>query len=232
MPRFTTAYSDYIVRTAEVDILVRRATKLERAAPVANTDEIRALCRAATVLLCSHLEGYVKDLGEVTVDRLYGSAVPRDRLGERFFYSISKNHFDEMRDTADPAKLATKMFAFLDQDSHFWSRTGPFPNPVPYDRFSAGFASPSVDKVCAFLGRFGAGNLKKDLMRTLAADWAPVSNMVENVVATRNSIAHGDSLVSKTPGDVAQMLIIVKQFVKAVDGAFGGWCRSNLCPIR
>lgn len=213
-------------------LLVKSARKLERADAVAHTDEISALCRAAIVLQCSHLEGYIKDLGEIAIARLYERSVARSKLSSSFFYFLSKDHFDEIRETADHGKLADKVFSFVDRDGELWSFDGPFPGQISYDRFSKGFASPSEKKIASFLGRFGATNFKRDLMRCLANDYPATSNMVSDMVTTRNNIAHGDATSSKTPGDVLVMIGFIKRYVAATDDVFASWCSANLCSIR
>ena len=62
MTRFTPSYSSLMGRLDEVETLRVMAARFEKADPVGNRDEINALCRASVVMLCSHLEGYIKDL--------------------------------------------------------------------------------------------------------------------------------------------------------------------------
>ncbi|MDJ0826846.1 MAG: MAE_28990/MAE_18760 family HEPN-like nuclease [Rhodobacter sp.] len=232
MPRYTVAYNQYVKRLTEVEILLRRSRFLERRSPIDSRNEINANCRAAIVLLSSHLEGYIKDISEIALDRIFVDQVPRNALSARFFYSISKDRFDELRNTSDPSAFGEKVFSFLDADGPFWGQTGPFPNAIPTDRFIKGFASPSLKKIAKFFKNFGYDDFKVDVSRALGPDTSAVLNMLENVVATRNDIAHGDSSVIRTPSDVLQMVSMLRYFGRVTDDAFASWCRSNLCSIR
>lgn len=63
MARYTTAYSSLVRRIGEVDLLVSIAAKKELEDAIIHHQEIDALCRGAIVLLSSHLEAFIKDLG-------------------------------------------------------------------------------------------------------------------------------------------------------------------------
>ncbi len=155
MARYTVAYSSFVSRLDEVEMLIRLAREKEKQSPVALRKEINALCRAAVVLLSSHLEGYVKDLGELALESLHSKQVPRTSLSSKLFYHISKGFFGDIQDTSDPEKMADRLFVFIGDDLHFWSRNGPFPQQVPIDRFNKGFSNPAFSKICAYVGRFG-----------------------------------------------------------------------------
>jgi len=232
MSRYTSAYSSFLERLGEVEIFVRVASGLEKRNAVGARDEIRAYCRGAVVLLSSHIEGYVKDLGELILDRIHDRSVHRSRLVPRFFYEISKSRFDEIKDTADPAGIATKVFEFLANDAEIWDTTTPFPFPVPADRFLKGFSNPSVDKICAFAGRFGYGELRRDLRRSLKSDFLVYEAAINNIVGTRNNIAHGNLSANSTPSDVFLMVSRAKVFCREVDDAFAAWARVAICTIR
>jgi hypothetical protein len=232
MARYTEAYSDFTVRVTEVDLLARRAAKLERSDPIKHASEIRAVCRGAVVLLSSHLEGYVRDLGEITLDRIYHKKVDRGTLTPRFFYSISRDHFDLMADSSDPDTIATKVFAFIEADASYWSKAGPFTNPIPNERFAKGFASPSVGKIGKYLHRFGYEGYRHDLAKSLKADFVPTTTTVENMVTVRNNIAHGDANEVRTPADVIGMMRQCQLFCRTTDDVFSNWAKSKLCSLR
>jgi hypothetical protein len=208
MPRYTSAYSSFISRLDEVQLLRRLAAAKERADPVDLRYEINAFCRAAIVLLCAHLEAYIKELGEGALTGIHVRSVPRTRLVPQFYYHISKDILDEVKNTSDPEKMATKLFTFLNSDLPYWGRAGPFPQPVPVDRFNMGFSNPTVDKIRAYFNRFGYSEYKKDLAQILKADYQVTINMVDHLVAIRNKIAHGDLAATKPPGDLRDMILI------------------------
>lgn len=232
MGRYTSAYVSFVGRLAEVTILYRAAAAKEREDPIALRDEINALCRGSIVLLSSHLEAYIKELGEITLTAMQAKAVSRNNLAAQFFYHISKDYLHEVKDTSEPTKIAEKVFMFLQNDNSFWNRSGPFPNPLPVDRFNRGFSNPAYKKIESYFKRFGYTSYKSDLARLLKANYNVTANMVDHLVDTRNKIAHGDPLTTKTPADVRQMTQVIKDYCRATDSIFATWCKNNICGIR
>jgi hypothetical protein len=232
MPRYTSAYGSFTAEVQEVHILRVSATALERSDPVRRRAEINALCRSAIVLLSAKLEAYVKDLGEVALQNLHTRAVPRNLLVDQFYYHLSKDLIDEIRDTSDPIKLAQKFHHFIQREAVYWKKIGPFQQPLPVERFNKGFSNPKVDKISAYLNRFGYSGHKRDLAIVLTSDYNATINMVDHLVDVRNKIAHGDPTATKPPADVKDMITIVKRYCATTDLTFANWCSSNLCTIR
>jgi hypothetical protein len=232
MARYTSAYSSFVARLDEVETLRRFAAVKERTDPIGLRNEINALCRGAVVLLCGHLEAYVKELGEVALESMTLKSVPRTNLASRFYYHISKDLIKEIKDTSDPQGIANKVFDFVRSDLEFWSRTGGFPHTIPVARFNKGFASPAFSKIRRYFNRFGYGSYKSDLQARLMANYLPTINMVDHLVDTRNKIAHGDPSASKTPAEVTAMISMIRSFCVSTDAVFASWWKTSFCPIR
>ncbi|MFN3349620.1 MAE_28990/MAE_18760 family HEPN-like nuclease [Pseudorhodoplanes sp.] len=232
MPRYTSSYSSFLSRLDEVNVLRRSAAKKERTNAIQQRAEIDALCRGAIVLLSSHVEAYIKELGEIALQAFFDRAIQRNTLSLRTFYHISKDIIDEVKDTSDHGKIAEKMFRFIDSDAHYWSKSGPFQSPVPSARFNKGFSNPKFDKVSAYFNRFGYDKYRADFYSALRSKAQPTQNMLDHLVDIRNSIAHGDPSATKTPGDLRDMVDTVSQFCRVTDQVFGSWCRRNFCAIR
>src|SRR5260370_34643590 len=122
MAKYTSAYSSFVSRLNEVELLRRVAWAKEKKDPINLRREINAYCRAAIVLLCAHLEAYIKELGELALTEIHAKSVGRAPLASRFYYHISKDVLDEVNDTSDPDKIAEKLFAFLQSDLPYWDR--------------------------------------------------------------------------------------------------------------
>jgi hypothetical protein len=232
MARYTSAYSSFVSRLDEVKLLRSLASSREKTDPINRTREINAFCRAAIVLLCAHLEAYIKEVGEVALTGIHLKSLARTDLASRFYYHISKDKIDEIKNTADHDKIADKIFAFLATDLLYWSRTGPFTEALPVDRFNTGFSNPAFEKIKAYFNRFGYSDYRRDLAHLLKVDYVVTINMVDHLVDTRNKIAHGDLGVTKTPGDIRDMVLIIRDYCQATDSVFASWCRANLCTIR
>ena len=232
MSRYTSAYSSFVNRMGEVELLCRFALKKERQDPVGLRDEINALCRGAIVLLSGHLEAFIKELGELAIDSLYTKNVLRTHIAPRFFYHISKNIIDEIQDTSDPDRKAEKIFSFIDSDITYWSKSGSFPNQIPIDKFNKGFSNPAYKKVKVYFKRFGYSDYDYDLGCRLQARHQSTINMVDHLVDIRNKIAHGDPLATKTPSDVRDMKTIIQRYCIETDSVFANWWKTQFCPIR
>lgn len=232
MSRYTVAYSAFITRLAEVDTLLAMAKALETSDPIGNSVKTNAICRGAIVLLCSHVEGYVKELGELTLAKLTEQQICRSKIPNSVAYHVSKNFVADIKDTADTAKIADHIFNLIDSDLGFWGSSGPLEVQIPEDRFNKGFASPSFRKIATYLGRFGYAEYKRDLGFNLTGDFQVCKTLIDHIVDARNKIAHGNPTISKTPSDLMEAVKTTRQFCRATDNVFANWCRANLCTIR
>lgn len=232
MTRFTSAYRSFVSRLDEVETLRREASRLERQDAVGKLRQINAMCRGAVILLSSHVEAYIKELGENALESFYQRKVDRSKFSPVLFYHISKDFFEVISSTDDHSRAAERLFGFIEADSAYWSRSGHFPSQVPIDRFNRGFSNPAFKKVKSYFRRFGYDAYKADLEKFMKADFAPVTNMLNHLVDTRNNIAHGDPLSTKTPQEIETMIELVTYYCRATDDVFANWCRANFCPIR
>lgn len=233
MSRYTTAYSEFVGRCDEVLILVGRAKQLERSKlAFSHGSEIDALCRGAIVLLSSHVEAYVKELGECALDAIFNRGVCRSKLSPRIFFYASKGWVDRLKDATEPEKVSAEVFEFLCGDAELWVRKGPLPNPIDSEEFSKGFANPKFDKVKKFLGRFGYDGLRHHINVSLGRDAGLAVSNLDQIVDTRNAIAHGEASATKTPGEVKLLVASARQLCRTVDDGFSNWCKSEICSIR
>lgn len=232
MPRYTAAYSSFLERLKEVHLLAAAAARAERLDPVTKRLEIDALCRGAIVLLSSHVEAYIKELGETFLDRIYRARICRSKLNVNIFYHTSKDIIAEIKDTSDSTLLSGKILHLITVDGDFWKDTGALTREIPLERFNKGFANPSFPKIKSYLSRFGYEKLKNDIDKKLKSDSQATINMINHLVDIRNSIAHGDPSATKTPGDIRDMVRIICTFCRTTDESFADWCRSNVCGIR
>lgn len=232
MARYTVAYSAFILRVAEINTLLTMAKVLETSDPIGNAMESNAICRGAIVLLCSHVEGYIKELGELTLASITEQQICRSKIPNTVAYHISKNFVADIKNTADAAKIADHLSNFIDSDLSFWRSNGPIEDQIPEDRFNKGFNSPSFGKIATYLGRFGYAEYKRDLGFKLSGDFQVCKTLIDHIVDVRNKIAHGNPTISKTPSDLMDAVKTTRLFCRATDEIFAGWCRVNLCTIR
>jgi len=233
MARYTVIYSSFLERIKEVELLRAKAKELECSEDaLSRGKEINALCRGSVVLLSAHIEAYIKELGEHTLDMIFKKAVCRSKLSHQFFYYISKQNIEAIRSTAQPASISEQMFKFLSKEVQFWEQKDPFKTPIPSEIFNAGFANPTPEKIGSYLGRFGYSNFRTDVAHILKNETDKTLRNLNLIVETRNLIAHGDLNASKTPAEIADMISGAKTFCRTSDQVFSKWCSDNLCSIR
>lgn len=232
MPRYTAAYSALVRRLDEIEALLSLARDASRRPTAPNLVRVAALCRGAVVLLSSHIEGYIEELGELALDRIVSRRVVKTSLDERFLFYCSRDLLGALRDSANPDKIAQQMQKILTRDSHVWDSSPHFTAPLDADRFSSGFSNPTTAKVVKYWRRFGYESYKSDVARVLAADYTPCWNMIDQVVEQRNRIAHGEQMSVGSPTDVADMLKLVRLFCRTTDEVVGRWFTSIRCSIR
>lgn len=232
MARYTEAYSIFAKNLTEVNTLQSLAHSYQIRDPIVFHNEINALSRGSIVLLSSHLEAYIKRLGEVALDSMYTRSVPRTGLSSRFYYYISKDIIDEIRNTSDPKSLGEKIFSLLERDLSYWSHTGPFPSQIQVDRFNKGFSNPTFKKIEKYFNRFGYENYGRDLATLLAGAYQLTTNAVDNLIDIRNQIAHGDPRITRTPSELKEMIRTIRFFCRITDGVFATWWKENFCSIR
>lgn len=232
MARFTPSYSSLMGRLDEVETLRLMAARFEKADAVGNRDAINALCRASVVMLSSHLEGYIKDLGELAIDSLHLNGEDRSKLAPRFFFHISKPDIDGIHESPDPNFIAEKVFSFLETEAKFWSKTGAFPAQIDAEKFNRGFSNPAFAKINSYIQRFGFIDFKRELKKSLRADFQVCVNMIDNLVGIRNQIAHGTVGVTYTPRELKDKVKLMKLFCSATDRAFATWWKTKFITIR
>ena len=233
MVRYTRAYSRFVDRLPEVEMLCRLARQqLRSEGPLRGARMANPLCRAGVVLLSSHIEGYVEDLSDIILHRVYESRTPKQALAPRFLYYFSKDLIDEINDTRDPDKISVKMRDLFERDKDIWSSNSEFQEELLSERFASGFSTPKFNEIRRFVARFGYGDYRQDMGRHLEAKFRPCINMVDNVVDQRNKIAHGDAIATATPSDLASMLHLVRLFCRSTDVVVGNWFRTIGCSIR
>lgn len=233
MPRYTRIYGDFTSRLGEVSLLRKKASALERSArALLHGPEISALCRASVVLLSSHIEAYIKELGEHTLDSAHMQSVPRNKISKKFLYYVSREKIDVIRASTQPESIANSVQSFVDGDILFWQGSGPLHGPISSSTFNSGFSNPKFEKVKSYFGRFDYSDFRKDFMRTLGRRGPLIESSLDSIVDTRNAIAHGDPSATKTPAEVKEMEENAKEFCRTVDQIFSNWCRRSLCRIR
>lgn len=152
MSKYTEAYSGFLHRLSEIDAINRVAVQHTKQLGKKNDAlTANALCRANIVLLSSHLEGYIEDLAEIILDRIFHKSMQKSKLAQRFLYYFSKDLLDRLNDTNDPDRIATKMKELIHRDADIWSDHPVFCSELPSERFIHYFSNPKYERIKKFI---------------------------------------------------------------------------------
>jgi hypothetical protein len=195
---------------------------------------VNALCRSGVVLLSSHIEGYVENLGEVAIDRIGTRSLQKTQFGNQFRYHLSqdliRNIFNSSR---DPSIVEQNLLRLWERDSQIWDRSPNYAMPLPVDVFIGDFLNPNHSRIVKFFRRFGYDEFEHDMAARLKADYEICVNMINQVIDQRNKISHGDSNnIVGAPSDLEQMKTLVKRYCRETDIVAANWFRAQGCQIR
>ena len=194
--------------------------------------KINSLCRGGVVLLSSHIEGYIEEIGQIALERIFVRTVPKAKLGNVFKYHLSKDLIRDIKGTEDQEKIVSKLQNLFLRDGHIWDFTLIFTNQLSYERFIDGFSNPTHDRIKSFFNRFGYKNFEGDLAHRLQRNFPICKNMIDQVIRLRNDIAHGNFFAPVTPNDIGIMVVLTKLYCRETDCVVGDWFKSIDCPIR
>ncbi len=232
MGRFSEPYGQLLGRLDEVRILLKAAKAIERKDSLRRSGEINALCRAGIVLLTSHLEGYIKDIGEHALYQIYIKKVDRVKFEDRFFYHISRSKIQSLQDARDPFKIVQAIKNLFDEEKKYWQASGPFPAEIPTEIFNDGFSTPNFDKINMYLKRFGYESFHSEFKRSLKEKAIIIETAINDLVQVRNDIAHGNIHALRTPEDLRSMIDSTQIFCRTADDIFCRWFRQKYCSLR
>ena len=182
--------------------------------------------------MCSHLEGYIEELAGLAIARIEAKRLPKDRMPVRFRYHLSRDFMQEIKVTEEPDKIALKVLQLLARDDHIWDNSKLFRAPLSVETFVYGFGTPKHDNIRRVFRRFGFSAFHHELAKNLQRDFQVCVVAIDNVVAQRNNIAHGDFSAGGSPDDLAIMSNQVKLYCRTTDQIVGDWFKSKGCAIR
>ena len=231
MSRYSSAYSEFVERLEEIFAIAAIGRTFSQPTQ-ADLERSNALGRAGVVLLSSHIEGFIKLLGTLAVNRIGERTVPKTSLACEFKYHLSRDLIRNINASTEASRNVTAIDSFLKRDLHIWDMSANFVEPLPVDQFIGSFSTPKHSNIGRFFRRFGFEDFEGQLAVHLKSNFPACRNMVDHVVDQRNQIAHGNYGVSVTPNELQGMCDLVKVYCRNTDQVVGNWFRSKGCPIR
>ena len=233
MPRYSTAYSDWLRRRAEIQTIISMTRRVPNVpARRRGTPPLHVLCRSGVVLLCSHLEGYIEDLVRVAIARIVERGVKKSGLAPRLKYHLSHDLIDAIGQAGDAPRKSAATTKFIRRDWHIWDDSETFTQPLPAESILRPFMTPNHDNIKGLFRKFGYNRFDGDLAHVLKSGHPGCVNAINNLVSERNKIAHGDHLAVGTPNDLIFLYEQTNIYCMTTDVVVGDWFRSIGCSIR
>lgn len=232
MARYSTAYSDFIKRLTEVEILLSRASQLEESDFFSDHEEARVLVRSAILLFCSHIEGYVKNLGRLALDTIVTKNICKCSLPAEIGYFLTRPYWESVRDTSEPIDIAVKLSKYTKEHAHFWYECGPITCDYSVENFNQKLQSAKYNRIKQYMAQFGYSDFDHHLKCKAKAEHSDFTRSLELMVTLRNKVAHGDESTSAKTLKIREELKTLRRFCCLMDEVFGDWFRDNICAIR
>lgn len=216
---YSRAFQKFEVRLEEVKhlkALGQSNVRTFRKKSVDSNFHTNALIRAATVLLSSHIQGYIEDLAELLLERAIASGKNGEIVPDTFRYQYLKGEISALRQSDDPEKLV-RAARRLNAKSDILDISKPLPSIDGDASYKDGFGNPTSAEIKRFLSRFGVQNLESSLKIYLKTQTYIASNAVDQIIDRRTKIAHGDPLATLTPTEFLAYLNLVRKYCAAID---------------
>ena len=194
--------------------------------------QVNALCKSGVVLLSSHIEGYIEELGRDAITSIVDKGITKNEIPRAFRYYLSRDIIRRVRDSQSPDTISSAVIALFERDSHIWDRTTKFSSSLSFDAFVGSLGNPSHKRIKKFLRRFGFENFEYELKKTLKAKYLPVINMMQQVITQRNRIAHGDYSTTGAPSDLETMIELSVLYCSTTDEIACTWFGSIGIDIK
>ena len=228
------AFRRFEMRLDEVKHLRLLSTKYYQLSTVVGVERsahISVLMRSATVLLSSHIQGFVEDLSDIIVERLVQDSVPSSKIPDSLRYHATRSKLRELQSKQDSADLVASVRNYASSYSDIITLSGTASLSFLGSEYKDGFGNPTVKAIKSYLKRFGFVDYESEMRRRLKGDWNIVENAINQIVDRRNKIAHGDSLATLTPSEMREYIDLARKFCATTDGVTTKHFRSMGCTF-
>ncbi len=208
-------------RLAEVRLLVRgdplRPGHVEsdrqshEVVPLSN-----ALNRAAVVLACAHLEGFLEDLLIEAIDFIVSAAPPVERLPIILRALHAEAHLGPLELTRDRNARAVKIRVMFEAENEIWQPGKPVTQGMLRAATVASqMSNPGSKEVRRFLELIGV-----NIESYLESRGTPsLLKRIDSLVMKRNSVAHGERTAVATHADIDGYLETLRELAIALTRA-------------
>lgn len=229
---YSRAFKRFDSRLEEVDhlrVLSRANHERLRRKEINQGFHSNALIRGATVLLSSHIQGYIEDLADLLIARVVASGNDGNVLPDTFRYFVMKGELTRIVQSDSPNNIIKTVRHIVANRHELLSLDTPLPSSLPDEKFKDSFGNPTTKEIGKFLTRLGILDLKNSLKKYLKNETYIASNAVDQIIDRRTKIAHGDPLATLTPEEFTKYLVLVRKFCAGTDKVACAHFRSIGC---
>lgn len=235
MNKLTAAVYRFDERISEVNHLKLMAKKYTAMKSILNNkDKLahnNALVRSATVLLSSHIQGYVEDVVELALEQLVVDQVSAEEIPDTLRFFAARSAIKPIRESGDPDAIIKKIRDLNTNHSKIIQKEGAVDPSFLGSEYKNGFANPTIDEIQKFLRRFGITDYDGQMGKRLKNEWPIISNAVNQIVDRRNKIAHGDVQATLTVQELHIYIGFSRKFVRATDKVITSTFRKKGCKF-
>ncbi len=189
---------------------------------------IRAINRASVVLLCSHLERYLRALNEEAIEATNRSPIPNVGIpiGVKLLHSrtaideIAERQWDNRRDVLE---------RFVETDGWLWGTVQR--SDLDHERLLQWMKSLSPGRALRMFAMWGVPDVFSQITRqphTRSRMWLRLQELVDK----RNDIAHGQVSAQATYQDIRGYITEVRLFCERVDRVLSRALAQHLNGLR
>lgn len=221
MPRLTESFRRFEDRLDEIKHLQLIAAKYNHLRAIINDKDkaahSNALVRSATVLLSSHIQGYIEDISDLIVRHLINDQVDSAALPDSLRFYATKSAISAIRETSDPEQIVNRIRHYSTNFAEVLFVGGAATPRFAGTEYKDGLGNPTVEEIRKFFNRFGIKDYSGQMGKRLRNEWPIVENAVNQIVDRRNKIAHGDTQATLTVRELNDYVKLIRKFASASD---------------
>ncbi|MCH8877946.1 MAG: hypothetical protein IIA89_14195 [Chloroflexi bacterium] len=176
-------------------------------------DLTRAITRACVVILCSHLEHYLRSLNEEAVEILNGSQIDANSIPLLLRLRHSKIGIDDLADTQWDGR-ESKLIEYVKSDGWLWGDANQ--GPLDHTKLLRWMKSPKSQAILHLFRLWGFPDIFTTITRASHTRWQFLLK-TDELVDKRNNIAHGQISTEATPLQVAEYIVVVDRICDRAD---------------
>jgi hypothetical protein len=227
--KYSSAFIDFRLRCKEVKALANLARTFETFGDMESMFKANALIRSATVLLSSHIQGYVEILGVCILQSMIDNKVKSDVLSDNMRFYLLRKEIKSIHETKSKIKLVEKIRNLHSEKASKILNSNFIDIVYLEEDHKYGFANPKYDEIKNYISRFGFSSVDSALKSKLASRHQILINILDTIVDRRNKIAHGDYQATFTVIELESYIASSDLIVSHIDRSCTNWFRTKGC---